>query len=46
MGYHIIAFFTGFLLDMVLGDPYFLPHPVRLIDYENGKVFPGKIFKK
>lgn len=29
--YHIIAFFTGFLLDMVLGDPYFLPHPVRLI---------------
>lgn len=31
MGYHIIAFFTGFLLDMVLGDPCFLPHPVRLI---------------
>ena len=31
MRYHIIAFFLGFLLDLVLGDPYFLPHPVRLI---------------
>ncbi len=31
MRYHIIAFFTGFLLDMMLGDPYFLPHPVRLL---------------
>lgn len=31
MKYHIIAFFMGFLLDQLLGDPYFLPHPVRLI---------------
>ena len=31
MRYHIVAFFVGFLLDLVLGDPYFLPHPVRLI---------------
>ena len=31
MGYHSIAFFSGFLLDLVLGDPYWLPHPVRLI---------------
>ncbi len=31
MKYHIIAFFAGFILDMILGDPYFLPHPVRLI---------------
>ena len=31
MRYHIVAFFLGFLLDLVLGDPYFLPHPVRLI---------------
>ena len=31
MGYHITAFFLGFLLDLLLGDPYCLPHPVRLI---------------
>ncbi|MGN0168407.1 MAG: adenosylcobinamide-phosphate synthase CbiB [Acetatifactor sp.] len=37
MEYHIIAFFSGFLLDLLLGDPYFLPHPVRLI----GKVIAG-----
>lgn len=37
MRYHIIAFFAGFLLDMVFGDPYFLPHPVRLI----GKLIAG-----
>ena len=29
--YHVIAFFTGFLLDQLFGDPYFLPHPIRLI---------------
>ncbi len=28
---HITAFFAGFLLDLLLGDPYRLPHPVRLI---------------
>ncbi len=31
MKYHIMAFFIGFLLDLIFGDPYFLPHPVRLI---------------
>lgn len=31
MIYHICAFFFGFLLDLILGDPYWLPHPVRLI---------------
>ena len=31
MRYHIIAFFLGFLMDLWLGDPYYLPHPVRLI---------------
>lgn len=31
MKYHIIAFFVGFILDFILGDPPFLPHPVRLI---------------
>ncbi|MBQ9489640.1 MAG: hypothetical protein IJU80_06900, partial [Lachnospiraceae bacterium] len=29
--YHIIAFFAGFVLDCILGDPYCFPHPVRLI---------------
>lgn len=31
MKYHIIAFCLGFLLDLLLGDPYWLPHPIRLI---------------
>ncbi len=31
MKYHILAFFFGFLLDLLLGDPYCLPHPIRLI---------------
>ncbi|MCM1183691.1 MAG: adenosylcobinamide-phosphate synthase CbiB [Roseburia sp.] len=31
MKYHMIAFVGGFLLDLLLGDPYGLPHPVRLI---------------
>lgn len=29
MRYHMIAFFSGFLLDLLFGDPHFLPHPVR-----------------
>ncbi len=37
MNYHMIAFFMGFLLDLVLGDPYYLPHPIRLI----GKLIAG-----
>lgn len=37
MKYHMIAFFMGFLLDQLLGDPYFLPHPIRLI----GKLISG-----
>ncbi len=31
MKYHIIAFLLGFILDLILGDPYWLPHPIRLI---------------
>ena len=31
MKYHILAFFFGFLLDLLLGDPYYFPHPIRLI---------------
>lgn len=28
---HIISFFAGFVLDLLFGDPYCLPHPIRLI---------------
>ena len=31
MKYHIIAFFLGFILDLLFGDPYWLPHPIRFI---------------
>lgn len=31
MKYHIMAFAAGFFLDMLLGDPYCFPHPIRLI---------------
>ena len=37
MIYHMTAFFMGFLLDLVLGDPYCFPHPIRLI----GKLITG-----
>lgn len=31
MIYHIAAMLVGFLMDLLLGDPYWLPHPIRLI---------------
>lgn len=37
MRYHMTAFFLGFLLDLLLGDPGWLPHPIRLI----GKLIAG-----
>lgn len=45
MKYHIMAFFLGFLLDLLFGDPYFLPHPIRFIGCLIAKVekcFLGK----
>lgn len=45
MKYHIMAFFLGFLLDLLLGDPYWLPHPIRVIGSLIAKVekyFLGK----
>lgn len=29
--YHLAAFFLGFIMDLLFGDPYWLPHPIRLI---------------
>lgn len=29
--YHLAAFIAGFMLDLILGDPHWLPHPVRAI---------------
>ena len=49
MEYHIIAFFSGFLLDLMFGDPYWMPHPIRLIGSLIGKVekcFLGKKKKR
>ena len=31
MCYHIFAFIAGFVLDLLIVDPHFIPHPVRLI---------------
>lgn len=31
MIYHLVGLLAGFLLDAILGDPYCMPHPVRLI---------------
>ena len=31
MIYHITAFILGGLLDLIIGDPHWMPHPVRLI---------------
>lgn len=31
MCYHVFAFIAGFVLDLLIGDPHFIPHPVRLI---------------
>lgn len=33
MSYHMIAFATGFLLDQLVGDPAWIPHPIRGIGW-------------
>ncbi|MBR3645916.1 MAG: cobalamin biosynthesis protein, partial [Lachnospiraceae bacterium] len=38
MIYHMTAFLIGFVLDLILGDPYFMPHPIRLIGTTIGKL--------
>jgi len=41
MEYHIIAFVAGFLLDLLLGDPYWMPHPIRVIGCLIGDLTDG-----
>ena len=28
---HLIAFVSGFILDLLFGDPHFMPHPVKVM---------------
>ena len=46
---HMAAFFGGFLLDLLLGDPYQLPHPIRwigrLIGWLEGRLNRGENHK-
>lgn len=41
--YHLAAFFAGFMLDLIFGDPHWLPHPVReigrLISFLEAKLY-------
>lgn len=38
MIYHLIAFVAGFILDLIIGDPYNFPHPVRAMGWLIGKL--------
>jgi len=44
----LIAVITGFLLDLVFGDPKWLPHPVRLIGFliSKGEIFIRTVLPK
>ncbi len=46
MKYHITAFFLGFIMDLLLGDPYWLPHPIRLMGWLIAKVEKGLLGDK
>lgn len=45
--YHIIALAAGIILDLIIGDPYNLPHPIKLIGnfigYLDKKALPKEI---
>ncbi|MBQ7707997.1 MAG: cobalamin biosynthesis protein CobD [Lachnospiraceae bacterium] len=38
MEYHLIAFIAGFIMDLIIGDPHFFPHPIRAIGSLIGKL--------
>lgn len=46
MKYHMIAFLGGFIMDLLFGDPYWLPHPIRWIGRGIGSLENRMIGKK
>lgn len=46
MKYHMAAFFGGFFLDLLLGDPEWVPHPIRLIGFMISKLEKVLLGKK
>lgn len=44
----LIAVITGFILDLIFGDPLWLPHPIRLIGFmiSKGEMILRKVFPK
>ena len=46
MIFHMIAFFAGFILDIIFGDPHGMPHPVvlvgRVISFLEGRLITGE----
>lgn len=44
--FHIISFALGFVMDLILGDPRFLPHPVQFIGALIGKLDNSLYSKK
>ena len=43
MSYHFFAMFLGFVLDLLFGDPHWLPHPIRVcyrMDNRCGRRYP------
>lgn len=44
----LISMIIGFILDLILGDPHWLPHPIRLIGntISKGESISRRIFKK
>ena len=45
---YLIPIFFGFVLDLIIGDPYRCPHPIRLIGtgISKGEIITRKIFPK
>lgn len=41
--YHMIAFLAGIVLDWIIGDPYWLPHPIRWIGSLISKLTKGML---
>ena len=44
----LLAVIIGFILDLIFGDPLWLPHPIRLLGFliSKGELFIRKLFPK